>query len=193
MPRVTAFWGRNEGADVLHPLQLHSVRRIQDVERGRTQSTFDVIQGEKGPQADQVSPRPLLGRTFLLVFGQNRRHSLPFHSFERAYLVGALLVQVVSGIRQKECPGRNLGFFEIAMSTSSSRPRVVCFGRDLELLRDAHAGFWPEAYDAVEVTSVDQLAALPAEPAFDVVSPLSIALCREECRASAEIAKTVLA
>ncbi len=73
------------------------------------------------------------------------------------------------------------------MSIFSSKPRVVCFGRDLELLR-TRVQVLSRRYDAVEVASVDQLAALPAEPAFDLVL-LCHSLSREECRASAEIAE----
>ena len=63
--------------------------------------------------------------------------------------------------------------------------RVVCFGRDLELLR-TRIQVLARTYDVVEVSSVDELEALAAEPAFDLVL-LCHTLSPEECRASAEL------
>ncbi len=51
------FLGRNEGADVfIHYSSIQS-DGYKTLKEGDT-VTFDVIQGEKGPQADQVSHIP---------------------------------------------------------------------------------------------------------------------------------------
>lgn len=52
--------------------------------------------------------------------------------------------------------------------TCSPKSRVLCFGRDLQLLR-TRLQVLARAYDAVEVSSVADLEALPAEPAFALV------------------------
>ncbi len=73
------------------------------------------------------------------------------------------------------------------MIVSSQKARVVCLGRDLQLLR-TRLQVLVKRYDAVEVSSVEQLGELPAEPAFDLVL-LCHSLSREDCRASVEIAE----
>ena len=67
------------------------------------------------------------------------------------------------------------------------KARVVCSGRDLPLLR-TRLQVLVKSYDAIEVSSVRQLAELPGEPAIDLVL-LCHSLSPEECSASAEIVR----
>lgn len=71
------------------------------------------------------------------------------------------------------------------MIVSSHKPRVVCLGRDLQLLR-TRVQVLARSYDAVEVNSVQELGDLPAEPPFELVL-FCHSLSREECCAAAEI------
>ena len=73
------------------------------------------------------------------------------------------------------------------MIVSLQKARVVCLGRDPQLLR-TRLQVLVKTYDAVEVSSVEELGELPAEPAFDLVL-LCHSLSWEECRASVQIAE----
>lgn len=54
------------------------------------------------------------------------------------------------------------------MSLPSAKSRVICCGLDLQLLR-TRTQVLTRTYDAVEVSSVAELEALPAEPPFQLV------------------------
>ena len=71
------------------------------------------------------------------------------------------------------------------MGALSQKPRVLCFGRDLQLL-STRLLVLTRSYDAVEVSSVEQLEDLPAEPPFELVL-FCHSLSPKECCAAAEI------
>lgn len=73
------------------------------------------------------------------------------------------------------------------MAAPKHKSRVLCFGRDLDLLR-TRTQVLARKYDAVELSDVDELECLPAEPAFDLVL-LCHSVSLEDCRTSAEIVR----
>lgn len=73
----------------------------------------------------------------------------------------------------------------IQVTYPTLKSRVLCFGRDLQLLR-TRLQVLARAYDAVEVSSIEELETLPTEPTFQLVL-LCHTLSSVESQASAAI------